>query len=463
MRRLAGVGLGLALACSASAQVSTSLDGAFRSFHYYGLFPGPSTKSSNPLDQSGFDARLPEQTPMTGGIPEQDNNYHLHSDSSSGTYPLVHAEGNVVGEYKGYRMQGDVLDGNRDTQVFIISGNAVLTGPDAIVQARRIIVDYRHRTYEAYGDDSQIRPTLVGGILQTDVYAKSQHSNGSEKEDFLQHAEITTCNYPEPHYTLDARDIDLRFNKRIIFRDLSVWILGHHLFNLPFLSIPLDDRHYQNLPVVGEDSYEGYYIKTNYGIPLRGDATLFTRLDYMTKLGAGGGVNYTVAHNSPSGNYKSNITVYGVTGIQMLDIQQTHDQTFKWGTLHVQNSYNGHDYLTAPDNDILNSQATLSLNNRRGQTSFSFSRASNTAPGFDSLQQTFGLSNNETIGTAFKETTQITYTDSANSYASGATQTTSDSKIINVNFNATEDLRKAEATLAYVRSIPSSEPTGSRF
>ena len=108
-------------------------------------------------------------------------------------------------------------------------------------------------------------------MLQADIYSKARRGSGTEQEQFFDDGQMTTCNYEEPHYYLQARYTDLRFRRRIIFRDLGVWVLGHHLFNLPFLSVPLDNRNYNNLPTVGQNSYEGYFIKTNYGWPLKGD------------------------------------------------------------------------------------------------------------------------------------------------------------------------------------------------
>src|ERR1035438_641222 len=283
MRRLAAAFACLLISCAASAQFSSSLGGTFRTLRYYGLFPAP--PSTNPLDAKGFKPNLPEKNPIVGPEPDVSGDLVIRSKGQrSSANGMEHLEGGFVAEYKGYKMEGDVLDGNRRSQVYIISGNAVLTGPDAAVTARRIVVDYQNRTYEAYDGETEMRPSLVGGVLQTDVYSKARRGTGTEQEQFLDDGLMTTCNYPDPHYYLSARYTDLRFRRRIIFRDLSVWLLGHHLFDLPFLSIPLDDRHYNNLPTVGHDSYEGYFIKTNYGIPLKGDQALYTRLDYMTKL-----------------------------------------------------------------------------------------------------------------------------------------------------------------------------------
>ena len=149
---------------------------------HYGLFPAP--PSTNPLDAKGFKANLPEQIPIGGPMPDQSGDMVVRGGHSSGTFTLPHLEGGFVAEYKGYRMEGDVLDGNRRSQVYIISGNAVLTGPDAVVTARRIVVDYQNRTYEAYDGEKEMRPSLVGGVLQTDMYSKARRGNRNGKEQF---------------------------------------------------------------------------------------------------------------------------------------------------------------------------------------------------------------------------------------------------------------------------------------
>lgn len=431
------------------------MGGTFHALRYYGLFPAPPSPSSNPLDARGFNQRLPERTVPIGPEPVSSKDLIIRKSGVVQTNADGgHLEGGFVAELRGYRMEGDVLDWNRHSQVYIISGNASLIGPDATVTARRIVVDYQNRSYELFSGETEMRPTLIGGFLQTDIYSVARHGSGTEREQFLDFSDLTTCNYPEPHYYLQARHTDLRYNKRIIFRDLSVWVLGHHLFNLPFLSIPLDQRRYNNLPTIGRDAYEGYFIKTNYGWPLKGNQTLTTRQDIMSKLGFGAGFAYRTEHRTGSNPYTSELTVYGVQNIRMLDVTQSHDQSFKWGKVSVQNQYTGNDYLSAPGSQILNSRFSVILNQRYGSTGFNYNRSSNSGTGFNSLNQTFGFTNNESIGSSFHENTQITYTDSASSYTNGSTSSSVDRKSIDVNFDAQEDLHKAQAELQYQRSIP---------
>lgn len=448
----AAVGL-LVLSGPACAQFSPALGGTFHALRYYGLFP-TLPRPSSPLDLKGF-APLPERSPPVGPEPDLSGNLHItRSGVRTGHGGIDHLEGGFSADYKGYRMEGDVLDANEHSEVFIISGNAMVTGPDEVVAARRIVIDYRAGVYEAYNADTQIRPSLVGGILESDVYTRARHGTGTEQEQFLDDGLVTTCNYPDPHYYLEAKYIDLRYRRRIIFRDLSIWVLGHHLLNLPFLAIPLDDRRYNNLPTVGQDPYEGYFIKTNYGWPLKGNQTLTTRQDYMTKLGFGFGFDYHAQHTTGKSPYDSELTVYGVPNIQMLDVTETHNETFKWGKFNMQNQFTGNDYLSAPGNKILNSQFGLTLNQRYGTTGFNYTRDSNTGSGFDSLNQTFGFTNSESLGTAFRESSQVTYTDSSSSYASGTSNSTIERKEIDVNFEADDDFRKAQAQLQYQREIP---------
>lgn len=432
-----------------------TLGPVFGALKYHDLMP--TKQVGGPSGTSGLGAKLPEKRVPSGPIPNQFPILIVHSASgeTAGTEHngIIHVEGGVTAEYKGYRMLGDQLDGNRHSDVYIVSGNAELIGPDAIVTASRILVDFRNRTYEAYDSEAQLRPSLVGGVLQTDLYANGEHSFGDSLEERLTNGYVTTCNFIEPHYRLFARDTDVRYERRIIFRDLDVYVLNHKLFHLPFLSLPLDQQFYNNLPIVGQDPIEGYYIKTRYGIPLRGDQTLYTRFDYMTRLGFGIGADYVFAKQTGSSPYASTLSAYGVTGSQTVDLQQSFDQRYKWGQVSLQNSYQGHDYLTSPDNTILNSQFNMSVNQRHGSTSFSFGRSSNVGPGFSSANENFGINNSISYG-QFHATTQINYADSASSYSDGTTTTAVDRKEIDVNLRADADMKKADALLEYQRSIP---------
>ena len=174
----------------------------------------------------------------------------------------------------------------------------------------------------------------------------------------------------------------------------------------------------------------------------------------MTKLGIGAGFDYKKTHLTGSSPYTSELTVYGVTGAGMLDITQSHDQTFKWGKLSMQNTYTGHDYLSAPDSNILNSRVGLTLNQRYGSTALSYNRSSNTGPGFSSVSQTMGLTNSETIGSKFRSSTQLTYTDSQNTFSNGGTDSSIDRKTFDINLEADQDLKQAQAKFEYQRTIP---------
>src|SRR5579862_9721799 len=138
MRRMAAaIGCAL-LSCAASAQFSESMGGTFRAIRYFGLFPAP--PSTNPLDAKGFKPNLPEKNPVTGPEPDSSGDLIVRPASGASHHTnangVDHWEGGFVAEYKGYTMEGDVVDGNRSSQVYIISGNAKLTGPDAVVLAR---------------------------------------------------------------------------------------------------------------------------------------------------------------------------------------------------------------------------------------------------------------------------------------------------------------------------------------
>jgi LPS-assembly protein len=455
--RYAAVPAALCVSGAAPAQTATAVDIASRAIRYYGLEPGP--PSVEPTGRSNQGEHLPDRIKPTGVPPSQGP--VIEYSATQGTTSkdgILHFENGFEAEYKGYRMTGDVLDGNRHSDVYVISGNARLVGPDATVTADRILVDYRNKTYEAWGEQSQLRPTLVGGILQTDVYSKAEHGNGSEAEQFIHNGYVTTCNYADPHYYLYAKNTDVRFERRIVFHDLDVVVLGKELVHLPFLAVPLDQNFYNNLPVIGQDPYEGYFIKTRYGIPMKGDAVLYTRFDYMTLLGIGAGLDYQFNRKTGKNPLTSDVSIYGVTGSQTIDINQAFDQTYGWGRFQMQNSYQGHDYQTAPQNDILNSRESLSFKERGGVTSLSYTTNSNTGPGFDSKQDSFTVAQAYQRG-PLKVSSNATYTDSASTYSTGASTQSVDRKEIDVDIKADEELRKATATLDYVRTIPIGQNT----
>lgn len=450
----------LATSMKSMAQIGPGqvVESAFRYFKDIHLFPYPPVPDENPFPLAGSSFAKP--APTTGEVDflAGEKNQRLRIISAGRTVQskgdILTASGGVKAIYQGYTMTCDSLQANRATEVFILKDHAQLEGVGGTVKAQEIIVDYRNRTYQAFASAADMKPTIVGGQIRDDVYAKGKESSGSRRESFITFGDLTTCDKAHPDYDIHAKSIDVRFGKRIVMRQVSVDLLGHRLFNLPFLSLPLDDRTYQNLPYAGQDPVEGYFVKTHYGIPLKGEGTLVTREDFMTRLGLGLGAQYLYQNLKGKHQFAGDIGVYGVTGARSYDINFDHAMTIGGGKLQMNTSYQANDYLTAPQSKILNSRITYDITNRYGRTGLNFRYSKNGSTGFDSVMQNLGLTNTESIGQKYQFNTTVNFADSASSYGSGTSASSIDNRSVSINYNADDDMKQATASLGYQRTIP---------
>lgn len=409
-----------------------------------------SPTSSNPFDIQPLEPPpKPGQKIDSPDDPKLIKVIHYDRQVWKGTTHVL--EGNVEIATRGYRMRADVIEANGG--VFQLKGDARLYGKDVTVRAHHIVVNTNDRTYEAYDSASDLKPSIVGGLVLSDVYVKGTQTAGDEKKALVRSGSLTTCRYDVPHFELDAKSIDARFERRIILRDVTVVVLQKPIIRLPFLVLPLDNRSYQNLPSFGESPVEGYFVKSHYGIPLVGAAQqLYSRLDYMTRLGLGIGGDYLYNHETAKQNpYKGTLSLYSVSQAGSLQIQQSQSGKVGHYTYQLENTYDSHDYFVSPTSVIQSTRAIFGAANKLGQIGLSYTRNDNSSPGFDSQQQSIGLTSTEKWN-RLTTSARLTYNDSSTNFTGGTGN--NNRETVDINLHAEDDLKKAQAIFDYQRSVP---------
>lgn len=419
----------------------------------------PTALQQNPLQPKGFpnpDAKFPVQEGALPAAPNPNGQFEI----IKATTPYLHDENVRIEDgaefrYRGYHIFADRVEGSRITHIFSLSGNVQVIGEDAVVRGDRIVVDLDRETYHSYVAESQVSPRYLGGAFRDKAYVKGRESFGSRRETRTFGAEFTTCNLERPHYEITGEDTVVRPGIRAIFRKASIVLFGRTVLRLPFLSIPLDERTYENLPVVGQSPDEGYYIKTHYGIPLKGQSELRTRLDYMSKLGVGYGADYRYVASRLAGYLR----FYAVSGdSNTLNVSNQHQQRLSFGTLTINTDLQRSNYLTAPESTILQNRVSLAIPQRTGNTLLGFNRTSNETAGYKTNNQTVTLSDQRNFGHDTRTTLDVSWLTSGQT--SGSTSNSREQ--LDVRFRATEDMTRAQATLEYQRTIPIGD-TGNYF
>jgi hypothetical protein len=354
--------------------------------------------------------------------------------------------------YQGYEIFADRIEGNRATKIFKAIGNVKVFGEKAFVKGDEVTVNMRNQTFLARDAYVDARPSLLGGRIQRNLYIKGGLTYGSQQEIFGEKCDVTSCDRTSPHYHLMAAKTTIRPGRRAIFRKVKLKLFNKTIFNLPYLSIPLDDRTYRYMPEVGQTFDEGYYVKFRFGVPLRDDYSfLDTRVDYYTKKGPALGFDY----NYSNPNIRGILSAYSVLGDEKsTSITSRHRQDLGFGILTLDNNYQQSNYLTAPGSSILNTRVGLLVpQGRTTSTRFDLLRNQNNSGGNTSESNSYKIADNRRWTPNFKTAFDLGY--STNSNKSGSTST--ERAQMDVKLRADYDLKRATAQFDYQRAIPVGE------
>lgn len=351
--------------------------------------------------------------------------------------------------YRGYEIFADKVVGNLDNQVFKATGNVKVFGADAFVRGDEVTVNMRNKTFLAKDAYVDVRPSLLGGNVQRDLYFKGGLAYGSKQEIFGEKCDITSCDRESPHYHLMSAKTTIRPGKRAIFRKVSVVLFNRTLFKLPYLSIPLDERTYKYMPEIGQTFDEGYYVKFKFGIPLKDDFNfLDTHVDYYSKKGPALGFDY----NYTTQKMRGILSAYSVMGdSKTLTVTNRHRQELGFGVLTLDNNYQENNYLAAPKAKILNTRIGLFIPQGNGTaTRFDLLRNDNDSGLSHSESQSFKVNDNRRWSQSFRTNLDVGYSKSSNQSGTFSTER----EQLDVKFRANQDLKRATAQFEYQRAIP---------
>ncbi|MES1228159.1 MAG: hypothetical protein ABUL72_05770, partial [Armatimonadota bacterium] len=360
----------------------------------------------------------------------------------------VHLSGHVIATYKGYTMSADNIEGDRRTQVFTLSKNAKLTGEDIIVFAKSITIDYRQRTYSYIEGDATIPPSKLKGNATGNIYLRTATGTGNAKREELGPSSFTTCDLDEPHYSLDSQRSTIVLDRYAMLRDVKFRVLGHTILTLPYFYVPLSQEESRLTPDFGQTDDEGYYAKLKYYTPVKGDAFLITRLDFMSKLGEGFGQEYRYNTRLAQGA----LSAYGLLAeTRTLTVNANHSQPVGKGNLTVDGTYQRNNYLTAPDSVILSTRAQYTTPLGLGNLRLGFQRGTSETADFASANQNFSFGHTGNWGRGLATTLDLNYTEN-DSKSQGAI--TNKSERLDTHFTATQQAPAFDAQFDYQRAIP---------
>lgn len=218
---------------------------------------------------------------------------NMKADTVSFDYEnkTVSADGNAVLEYDGIHLTADYMEIDLNENLIIARGHVTLREKDREVEGDELLFDLDTRAGLFRGMNGKFTDPSVSGPL----HLKAGTASISEDEYYFKNAELTTCSLQDPHYHLEAEEVEVYLGDKIVLRGVKYYEGHLRLFSLPYMVISLrDDGLGLQMPQVGYSPTEGIFVKTSYGYLINENHTGVVRLDMMGNMGLAAGIEHRV-------------------------------------------------------------------------------------------------------------------------------------------------------------------------
>lgn len=360
----------------------------------------------------------------------------------------IRAKGGVKLQYRGYDLAADEIVGDTVTEVFVLTGNAKVLGEGADVQGNEIEVDTKRRVFRYLSARAKLGPEQIGGEFQGNLFITSDSGAGTGKEIRTSHGHLTTCDLDHPHYHIESGSTLIVPERYARLSDVRVKILGTTVLRLPTLILPLNDASTRNVPEFGQSEDEGYYLKTKFGTPLRGNDYLNHRVDLMEKKGVGLGTEWVYDLPNRMAGRLDGYILSGPSPARTLTAD--HRMGLAGGELSLGGQYNESNYLTSPLVTSFNGRSQYVLPWGTGTSRLGYNLSSSRSSGFSSKNETWTLADTRKFG--LLNTSLDAVLNSSESRGFGGF--VNEQERIDLRFTTAADLKQFSADLLYQRGIP---------
>ena len=222
---------------------------------------------------------------------------------------LIIANDGVQLKYQDIEIKAEYLKINLTTNLLFASGEVLFKQDETETNCEELTYNWKTKKIILL----RLKGELTGEGIKGKVYYQ-----GEEMENFPETVEITggsftTCELEEPHYHIVAKEMIIYPKDKIIARNIS-WYEGKtKIITLPYFLIFLDRKTQMPiLPKIGQNSADGWFIKTNfnYYIDEKSYGTLY--IDWLERKGIGTGVEHTWEIGSQDNPGEASLYLYQI-------------------------------------------------------------------------------------------------------------------------------------------------------
>ncbi len=191
----------------------------------------------------------------------------------------------------------------------------------------RYFLDERRWVIE--GGKTTFDPAFWGEGVAAPLYLTLQRIAGTDERLKAERSAFSSCDRPNPHYSLRARSAEAIPGDRLILRGVGIYLGGAKLLGIGRYTISLKPRRRQNrLPItpdVGTDRYSGAYLRASISLLDTRTQSADLVLDLSERRGIGYGIehDYTARRFQGASSFFIQRAPYGGT-----------EQVFSWRHQH---------------------------------------------------------------------------------------------------------------------------------
>jgi len=306
----------------------------------------------------------------------------------------------VTATYGEYEITGSRLEGDLSEDL-LFTGEPALTYRGQTLRGDAIRFNARTKVYRIENLRTALTPDFLQNRAVSPLFLAGGTIEGREGEPIVgTRSTATSCDRPQPHYLLEAQNIEVAPGKRLTLRRAALSLYGRRVVVLPTVVVPLDRRlprgGYQ--PQVGRSLEEGWFAKTGFNYLLAPRAPGMYRVDLMEKKGIGLGVEQ--AWNAARVNGEA--ALYGIPlggqGSNVSARLRSRIALSAAGALELGYETRRNDYRTLPDTTDESYRFGYSLRGSSSETALSLNSRSNRSGAYHSDSSAANLAQRISLG-----------------------------------------------------------------
>ncbi len=308
---------------------------------------------------------------------------------------LFEGRGDVVVDYQDVHMTGDEGFADLKTRDVTMKGHVYLKSGVRLVHADELTFNLRTKTWRLGGGQGSFLPPQ----LLSPLYFHGRNVSGFPGLVSGGPADVTTCDLDEPHYHIEGKRITIIPDRRAVINHATLYIKGRPVLKLRRLVIPLQRTNTNIIPTAGQNTIEGYFLKTAYYYPSKNGQVGIARFDTMSKQGIGLGVDqgYKFGQNA-AGKIVLYSVVAGALSGKNLTGSLEHLQRLGSYQARLRSDIRNNSYQFSPNSKSASHNLDITRTTTNGSTALGF-RSDTTESGFGSSgRQSYSLEQSQKWG-----------------------------------------------------------------